>query len=659
MLLHSIIILNFNRFQVIFFILIIFFFSNQLFSDSFKYNSYNNHGVTGLINMPSARFLPESAGGITFFYGDPDQKLTFTSSPYDWMEASVFYTNIQDKEYGSGFSQDYKDKGFNIKLRLKEEGLYPAIAIGINDIAGTGFYSSEYLVASYGIGKIDVHAGIGWGTLNGSAKIRNPLTFLSKRFENRPSELEEQGGQFQFSRYFSNKEVSPFYGFSYVFNDRVFFKYEYDSSVDPGLVGYDNFTSRHSYGLEYNYNNEISYGISFERDNYIGFKFLYKKLANESSKKSSYKTLSDKEKDDPNKYNRLINSLNKNGVGVNNISESDSSVSIEITQFQHPSIEILKDIIATSSKESGIEKRIYTRYKTADLVVYDEIDKKIEENAVLIYKRSPSKNFYSKNSINIRPYIASREAFLKLALLFENNSEYVFADNLFFSSNLKYALWSNFDDLYVPAKDTYPAQVRSDVKDYLNNFNNGIIIGRAQFDYHITPITNNHFMFTAGILEEMFSGAGFEYLNFNTKNNYAFGFEFFRVAKRDYKLRFKHTDYRQNTGFLNFYYRNFNLIPFDAKVSYGKYLAGDKGFTIELKRQYRNGASFGVFATKTNVTSEQFGEGSFDKGVFFNFPFTSSNFINYTWRPLTKDPGAKLIRKHNLHDLLIKFKPFN
>ena len=47
-----------------------------------------------------------------------------------------------------------------------------------------------------------------------------------------------------------------------------FFKYEYDSSVDPGLVGYDNFTSRHSYGLEYNYNNEISYGISFERDNY-------------------------------------------------------------------------------------------------------------------------------------------------------------------------------------------------------------------------------------------------------------------------------------------------------------------------------------------------------------------------------------------------------
>ena len=77
---------------------------------------------------------------------------------------------------------------------------------------------------------------------------------------------------------------------------------------------------------------------SLLREIIIGFKFLYKKLANESSKKSSYKTLSDKEKDDPNKYNRLINSLNKNGIGVNNISESDSSVSIEITNFNIPQL---------------------------------------------------------------------------------------------------------------------------------------------------------------------------------------------------------------------------------------------------------------------------------------------------------------------------------
>ena len=36
------------------------------------------------------------------------------------------------------------------------------------DIAGTGFYSSEYIVSSYGINNLDLHVGIGWGNLNGS-----------------------------------------------------------------------------------------------------------------------------------------------------------------------------------------------------------------------------------------------------------------------------------------------------------------------------------------------------------------------------------------------------------------------------------------------------------------------------------------------------------
>ena len=48
--------------------------------------------------------------------------------------------------------------------------MLPAIAVGINDIAGTGLFSSEYIVSSYGIKNIDVHFGIGWGILNGSSK---------------------------------------------------------------------------------------------------------------------------------------------------------------------------------------------------------------------------------------------------------------------------------------------------------------------------------------------------------------------------------------------------------------------------------------------------------------------------------------------------------
>jgi len=149
-----------------------------------------------------------------------------------------------------------------------------------------------------------------------------------------------------------------------------------------------------------------------------------------------------------------------------------------------------------------------------------------------------------------------------------------------------------------------------------------------------------------------------EYLYFNNSKNYALGFELFNVKKRDYELRFGHLDYQNVTGHINLYYRNYEIIPFDAKVSYGEYLAGDVGTTFEISRSFSNGAEFGVFASFTDVTTEQFGEGSFDKGIFFNIPIYK-NFVNYTWRPLTKDPGAKLNRKNTLNDLLVKFRSFD
>ena len=132
----------------------------------------------------------------------------------------------------------------------------------------------------------------------------------------------------------------------------------------------------------------------------------------------------------------------------------------------------------------------------------------------------------------------------------------------------------------------------------------------------------------------------------------------FDVKKRDYKWGFDSLEYQNITGHINFNYRNYGLIPFDMKLSYGKYLAGDIGTTIEFSRTFKSGINFGVFASFTDVTSEEFGEGSFDKGLFFNIPIYG-NLINYTWRPLTKDPGAKVLRKNNLHGLLVKFRPIN
>ena len=63
----------------------------------------------------------------------------------------------------------------------------------------------------------------------------------------------------------------------------------------------------------------------------------------------------------------------------------------------------------------------------------------------------------------------------------------------------------------------------------------------------------------------------------------------------------------------------------------------------------------GAYATKTNVSAERFGEGSFDKGLYLRIPFdvmttkrsSSSAFLAYN--PLTRDGGARLNRNFTLH----------
>ena len=612
--------------------------------------------------MPTARFYEESSFGFTIYDGDPDQKITMSSFPFDWLEASFFYTNIQNKPYcGNIFdsvcNQDYKDKGFNFKLRLKEEGTFPAIAVGINDIAGTGLYSSEYIVGSYGINKTDIHFGLGWGQLNGSSQaLKNPLGKVNDSFYDRPEDFADQGGQFQPSRYFSGESASPFFGLSHAINDKYLLKLEYDTTVTPGLVGYEEANQDFSFGLDFNLTNNLTIGISSERGNTTSIRLSYKNNPSANKPRYEYKESDHKETDS--KYVKFIRNLNQNGIGVNKIFEDSQKIGVQMSQFTHPNLDIIDEIIRRASYNAGIDKPVETDLRIVNLKAKTQFDESFERNAQLIYEKQAKKKFNTNTRLSFRPFLASREEFFKGAIMIENISEYSFLDNFFFSSNIKYSLADNFDDLKYPPVDTYPAQVRSDIKDYLKNFNEGIFIGRAQLDYYLSLDEDQHIMITAGILEEMFNGIGFEYLFFNQDSNYAIGFEAFQVKKRDYEMRFGTLDYSNVSSHINFYFRNDGNIPFDAKISYGEYLAGDEGVTIDLSRSFANGTKFGIFASFTDVSTEQFGEGSFDKGIYFNIP-VFGNLINYSWRPLTKDPGAKLNRKNTLHDLLIKFKPIN
>ena len=631
--------------------------NQHLPGDSFVYNSYNNHGSVGLINMPTARFYDEGVHGITIYDGTPDQKVTLISSPYDWFEASFFYTNVQDKPYPGFEYQDYKDKGFNFKIRLKKQGFFPALAIGLNDFAGTGLYSSEYLVASYGVNNIDFHLGIGWGELAGSDNlIKNPLIKLRESFGDRGN-FKGQGGSFNTSKFFSGQNIAPFYGISYSLNKRTLLKIEKDTTnVNNNKISYYPRESDITVGLDYALTNNFTIGASFERGGFSSIKLIYKN--DPSIKYKKYDYIQPEITKDDNKYTKLIKNLEKNGIGVEKITETSKSIGLELTQFIHPNLNLVEEIIAEAKKESGIEKNIKKDIKIAELTAVNEIDTAFINNSKLIYERKTQNRINTYSGLRFRPFLASREEFFKGALLFENNTEFIIRKNLFLNTNIKYSLANNFDDLRFPPVDTYPAQVRSDIKQYLKNMDKGILLGRAQLDYHITPKKNHHLMFTGGVLEDMFSGIGMEYLYFKQNTNYAFGVEIFDVKKRDYNWGFGHLDYRNLTITANFHYRNYGSIPFDMKISAGEYLAGDVGSTIEFSRTFKSGVRFGAFATFTDVSTKQFGEGSFDKGIFFKIPIYG-NFIDYTWRPLTKDPGAKLIRRNSLYNLLVKIQPIN
>ena len=71
----------------------------------------------------------------------------------------------------------------------------------------------------------------------------------------------------------------------------------------------------------------------------------------------------------------------------------------------------------------------------------------------------------------------------------------------------------------------------------------------------------------------------------------------------------------------------------------------------------------GAYATKTNVPAQVFGEGSFDKGIFWSIPFdafltsSSRSYAGFSWKPLTRDGGAKLIRPVNLFNDTVWLNP--
>lgn len=175
---------------------------------------------------------------------------------------------------------------------------------------------------------------------------------------------------------------------------------------------------------------------------------------------------------------------------------------------------------------------------------------------------------------------------------------------------------------------------------------------------------------TAGYLERMYGGVSTEVLwkpqatrlavgaevNYAMLRDQDMGFGFALFEKNADGDRVEVGDYSVTTAMLTGYYDIGR--GFEASLGVGKYLAGDVGATFALDRTYENGWSVGGYFTLTDMPFDDFGEGSFDKGIRITIPYDyfigtpSRKSVSTTVQSLSRDGGATLDVQGRLYDVV-------
>jgi hypothetical protein len=233
----------------------------------------NLFGGRGLIGTPSARMAPDGELGVgaSFLRNNQHYDLSFQALP--WLEATFRYSGLQHflPEYPV-----YYDRAFGLKARLWNEGdVIPAVAVGIDDIIGTGVYNGEYLVASKRFGDIDTSIGLGWGRHAGTASLRNPVALVLPSFNNRQSFFGQAGGA-DFKAFFHGRKVGVFGGATWHTPiDGLSLLIEYDSDTYAQEKSLGNFAPRSqvNYGLSYDLSDQTKLGLDWLYGTTVGGSF--------------------------------------------------------------------------------------------------------------------------------------------------------------------------------------------------------------------------------------------------------------------------------------------------------------------------------------------------------------------------------------------------
>lgn len=666
--------------------------------------SYNNNGQTGLINIPSAELHDQQSIYFTFNRSEFIKLGTLTVTPFDWMEASYFYYRPDDLLWGSQKGL-YLDKGFNVKFSYKPlSRRYPRIAIGLDDFAGTGQFSREYVVSTFDFNNYKVTTGIGWGKFVGDSSISNPFKFIDERVIYRKPESSNLGqyGNPSYDLWFRGDAI--FFGgieaklnklknlsLKIETNPFDYLKYaccgEGTTSESLKLRKKE---SDFNFGLSYKLKNFGNVDLSYIKGNTwnISFSIGFSSKRPLRKKNKFTPVIQDKNFNQRKKENEfyldLLNNLAKNDIYLQsaNITNKNIDLTIDAEKLFNPIIYssraayIAKEVlIANNLTASKINVSNLTRGALTNSITYRAIDLDLYDRYpnVLVKRYSKVSNPENKNFLDhefqpkviypifrnqilpdIRTHVGSPQRFMYLGFGIKIETEVQLNRNIVVNSSIGRAFNNNFNDKVSDPNSVLP-HVRTEILDYLQQSSEDFYINNLGVEAIWSPYSDVWTKLSFGYLEQMYAGVAGEVLYKPFFSNLAVGIEINSVKKRFYDQKFKFLDYETVTSHLNFsYYEpSTNIL---AKLSIGKYLAGDKGFTLDISRRMPSGWQAGFFFSRTNVSAEDFGEGSFDKGFYFNVPlniFTkdySKDFNGFRLRTMTRDGGQKLELRNRLSD---------
>lgn len=653
-------------------------------------------GGIGLLQTPSARMAEEGEVGFTASHTSPYSRYTMTLQPLPWLEGSFRYISVANRRYGAeelSGSQNYKDKSIDFKLRLLRESRWmPEVAFGMRDVGGTGLFSSEYLVANKRWGPVDASLGLATGYIGNRGDFSNPLRHIDDRFATRPGNQNDAGslntqGMFR-------GPVGAYGGISYQTPwQPLQLKLEYEGNNYRNEPQHNHQRQRTPVNIAATYipHRNVQLQLGWERGTKAAFGITLR--GNLAQAQSSPKPLDPpltaitaRPLDNPppspsTSWSDVAQRLEEDaGLRVTRIARKGPELIVtgEQQRFLQPAQGLARSarvLDATAAPaldwftvrntrsglpiiETSIKRETFNRYldNTATL---QQLARDIEiappgnSYQHFVY-HAPPRRFDGNFSIGYRQTLGGPDGFILFQLTGVYTADLHFTENAWLHGALSYNAYNNYDKFRYDAPSRLP-RVRTHIRRYLTS--EELTVPNLQLTSTAQLGRDVYGMAYAGLLETMYAGAGAELLYRPFSQPWAVGVDVNHVRQRGFEQRFALRDYRVTTGHASVYYTWGARRKMLGTLSAGRYLAKDWGATLSVTRMFDNGVGMGAYATKTNVSSEDFGEGSFDKGIFLSIPFdlmlprSTRSRARLNWNPLYRDGGARLARTYSLYPL--------